>query len=43
MERVKSIVTTYNLRATLKEENTPKGCTINIPLGLTDPIPEETK
>jgi len=33
----------YNLRITFKENNIPKGCTINIPLGLTDPIPEETK
>jgi len=43
MERAKTIVTIHQLQTTLKENNTPKGCTVRIPLGLPAPIPEEIK
>jgi len=43
MERAKTIVTIHQLQTTLKENNTPKGCTVSIPLGLPAPIPEEIK
>jgi len=43
MERVKTIVIIHQIQTTLKENNTPRGCTVSIPLGLPAPVLEEIK
>jgi len=43
MERAKTIVTIHQLKATLQENKTPKGCTVDIPLGIQEPIPGDIK
>ena len=43
MERAKTIVTIHQLKATLQENKTPKGCTVDIPLGIQEPFLETSR
>ena len=43
MERAKTIITIHQLKATLQENKTPQGCTVDILLGIQQPIPGDIK